>query len=221
MSNYELFLDDDVADYIMMQSDVTEYPSLFGLHFVGLMDLGDYLDFTGNYFTELSDDWVALLDQERLAEYRWFLSNLKTMPRSLCTLRTSRLTLWDTHYGILSSGSSYETEDPNTYTFVDSDRVRQTYDFLLSRGIDAEFVTAIDYNELYLEDRLIMRDVKYWLKGVKTRTSGSYGEESEFLNAIAGVSESDFDEMRDRVYGWYASYKDWKAEVKASQPRMT
>lgn len=216
MREYDVLVDDDVTDYIRCFSESDVVPSPFGLHFVGLMELNDYLDFSRRFFSEVTDEWLAVMGREELAEYEWLRAHTDTMPAPLCHLHTSYIQLATTHYG-----SSIGDDDPNTYTSVDSSEADCVRDYLYTRGMDADRVTDIKYHELYMGDVLLMRDVSYWLKGPKTRTSGHHGEENVFFDGVRGLDPVEVEEIEDRVREWREAYLVWYEDVMANRPRLT
>lgn len=216
MSNYELLIEDDVSDYIRCFSESEVYPSQFGLHFVGLMELNEYLDFSGRFFCELSDDWLAVMSKAELSEYEWLIAHMDTMPVPLCHLHTSYIKLVNTHYGF----SEDYTIDANTYTSVDSSEADTVRDFLYSRGMDADRVTDIKYQELYMGERLLMRDVSYWLKGPQTRTSGHHGEETVFLDGVSDMDPVEVDALKAEISKWRDAYMSWYEDVLSRKPGL-
>lgn len=202
MDRSEYLLSDEVSNFVFSLGDVTKSSDVFGVHLVGLMPVEDYERALNVLFFEMDDADVAHLTEESVRRYDVLARSLDTMPRPVCTSLDVGIQLKEIDYTLDEYGNIV-----SEYVRLEDDRAGRLYDFLLTRGIDADDVVYVSYKQLYVSDVLVMRLVMYWLE---EPTDHAYprGDEREYGFYVESGS-SLFSELQDDLYVWLEEQQEW------------
>lgn len=206
MNHTEYLLSDEVASYVFGLGDVNETSDVFGLHYAGLLEETDYVAALGMAFFELPDRDVAHLRAEYIEQYDRLVGHVGTMPKPVCTSIDVSVELKEIDYTLDEYG-----ELARSYVRLEDDRASRMYDFLLTRGMDADDVVYVTYRQLYVSDVLVMRMVMFWLEE-PTERAYSRGDERVYA-FYAEPGSSLFSRLQDDVLSWMDEQREWYNEA--------
>lgn len=201
LDNEELFLADDVAEYMFRLGDVEESAEIFGLQFIGVAELDEYLNMSNKV---LFDEFEGMYDTDR--EIReLMLSRIAEMPVSPYRFRSVGVDLQTCRYHLHSSGVPGELV--KICTRHEDNVSLGIVDYLGLKGIDASGVVFIKYFELYEGDELLMRMVDYG-QLIPSKYSGNNQTERVLLDTLEERG-LDVTPYRDRFLAWCVEQNIW------------